>query len=56
MLKKIVYGEIKNHRGEYISSYDNDIRTMVNAWKYQVEKMLRDVNKEYAKILVLKKQ
>jgi len=52
-IKRLVYGEIESHAGVYISSHDVGIRKMVELWKNEVERMLRDVTTEHMRVKVL---
>jgi hypothetical protein len=52
-VKRIVYGDIQTHPGVYVSEGQIGIRGMVNAWENEVERMLREVGREYMKVRVL---
>ena len=52
-VKRLVYGQIESHPGVYVSSQDVGIRKMVELWKNEIERMLRDVTTEHMRVKVL---
>ncbi len=52
-VKRLVYGDIERHPGEYVSQRDVGISGMVELWGNEVERMLRDVKTEHMKVRVL---
>lgn len=49
-VKRIVYGDIQAHSGGYVSADDVGIKGMVDLWREEVERMLREVSTEYMKV------
>ena len=52
-VKRLVWGDIERHPGEYVSSNKVGIEGMIDLWKVEVEKMLRDVAEKYHAVHVI---
>lgn len=55
-IKRIVYGDIQNRYGEYISCQEVGVEKMVNLWKSEVERMLKTVTYKWMEIKTLEKK
>lgn len=52
-VKRLVWGQIEDHPGHYITSHETDVGVMVALWKAEVERMLHDVSLQHMAVKVL---
>ena len=55
-VKRIVYGDIKNKQGEYISLNDVEIDEMVSLWKDEVRGILNEITYKWMEIQTIEKK
>jgi hypothetical protein len=48
--KRVVYGSIEVHSGEYISAYETDIQIMLKGWLAEIDRNLSLVRSAYDKV------
>lgn len=52
-VKRLVYGQIEDKPGHYVSAHEREVGAMVKLWHAEVERMLRDVSINHMKVMVL---
>jgi len=52
-VKRLVYGEIQDHPGHYVSERQVGIKKMVDLWRAEVERMLENVTMHHMKVKVI---
>lgn len=52
-IKPIVYGSLQNHKNEYISIHDSDIKVVIATYRSKIEQMLTSVMQNYHAIQII---
>jgi len=52
-VKRLVYGQIEDKPGHYVSAQEKEVGVMVKLWHAEVERMLHDVSMNHMKVMVL---